>query len=305
VFNISTQTKFIDVLRQACEYWSMSCTGVLLVDRNQNAYPLNDTIVSCPGGVPSEVTLKKGTLRDLNTSIYNSNIEESDMSESKQDGEDENTARDHRMYATDKRPPKRNRVDCFKYAEMILYILSWSLLTVVVLVSLDSVEISSLHRSSTSALFETSFSSSITGDDVIFSEITSETEFWTWINGPLRSAISTDGTTSSTLSCPSGYTKIDTSTTETIDLGLLCTSSETYNSSETGSLCNRTFVLLLFVRSLYSLFLSFFVSHIEVQRTYIHTHTHRNECVSSQQLMYFRTFKVLQFLSHSLRRFKL
>ena len=51
VFNISTQTKFIDVLRQACEYWSMSCTGVLLVDHNQNAYPLNDTIVSCPGGV--------------------------------------------------------------------------------------------------------------------------------------------------------------------------------------------------------------------------------------------------------------
>ena len=142
--------------------------------------------------VPSEVTLKKCTLRDLNTSVYSSNIESSDLGESKQDGADGNAPRD-RTYVTDKLPPKRNPVDCLKYTEMIVYILSWSLLTVVTLVSMDSVEISALHRSITTTLFETPFTSTITGDDVIFSEITSETEFWQWINGPLRSSVSTDG----------------------------------------------------------------------------------------------------------------
>ena len=135
----------------------MSCTGVLLVDRNQNAYPLNDTIVSSPGGVPSEVTLKKCTLRDLNTSVYRSNVESS-LLDSKQDVADENAPRD-RTYITDKLPPKRNRVDCLKYTEMIVYLLSWSLLTVVTLVSMDSVEISALHRSITTVLYETSFTS--------------------------------------------------------------------------------------------------------------------------------------------------
>lgn len=76
---------------------------------------------------------------------------------------------------------------------------------------------------------------------MIFSKITSETEFWQWINGPLRSAVSTDGTTSSSLSCPTNYTQIDTSATETIDLGLICYSEDqTYNASLTTSLCNRT-----------------------------------------------------------------
>ena len=204
--------------------------------------------------------MKKCTLRDLNTSVYSSNLESSDLVESKQDGADGNAPRD-RTYVTDKLPPKRNPVDCLKYTEMIVYILSWSLLTVVTLVSMDSVEISALHRSVTTTLFETPFTSTITGDDVIFSEITSETEFWQWINGPLRSSVSTDGalivylpltlneltkmfstgTSSSSLSCPANYTEIDTSNTEDIDLGVLCYSNtQTYNSSLNTSLCNRT-----------------------------------------------------------------
>ena len=79
VFNISTQTKFIHVLRQACEYWSMSCTGVLLVDHNQNAYPLNDTIVSCPGGVRYisrliRTTHSNDSLERLTRRIQNENV---------------------------------------------------------------------------------------------------------------------------------------------------------------------------------------------------------------------------------------
>eukprot|EP00940_MAST-03C_sp_MAST-3C-sp2_P003155 g3155.t1 len=253
VFGIDKTTKFIEVLRQACEYWSLPCTGVLLLDDSQNAYPLNDIIFECPDGVPTEVMLKQGTIRDLpdrSGILSDVVVDDGDESGGATKATDESTAdREMRMMRammdsarsveSKRLGPKRNPVDLLKYSEMFVYLLSVALYVTSAYLALDTATLSLLHDAAMNNVFETPFVSADSNVDTIFRDITTEGEFWQWVEGPLKVAVGSDGTTTGTLACPTGYAAIDTSVTEGSAYGTVCYPTSTnFNFSLAASVCD-------------------------------------------------------------------
>eukprot|EP00939_MAST-03C_sp_MAST-3C-sp1_P004622 g4622.t1 len=251
VFAIDNTTKFIDVLRQACEYWSLPCTGVLLLDKNQNAYPLHDLIFECPEGVPENVALKQCMIRDQPDKFGRGGGDEDGEDgmggstagrpgatklEADEDEDEDGVGASRNRLALG---PKRNSVDILKYSEMFLYLVSVTLYVVSTFISLNVDEVAPLHDAVYTNLFRTEFVSTTTNVETVFSEISAEAEFWQWVEGPLLAAVSTDGTSTGSLDCPSSYTSIDTSTTEGSEYGTICYPNATgFNFTSTSSVCD-------------------------------------------------------------------
>ena len=236
---VDDSTTFGDVLQESLRYFSLPSTGALLMDLQNSAWPLGKRVLDC---FPNDLTPPFIKLVQRRRAIIP--FDTVDIVEKRGDDEiDDSDAERQTLLATSdesgSRTTKRaiNPVTGCGYLMVFLQLLQICIFLAIAVLFNPVPRIMLVNRVVEQALFSSeAFAASPVTTNVVssFSEITSEQEFWMWMQGPLEDRFAYSLATYDYASVCTGqypfYSGND------VD-GHYCT---TVNGSDPQSICNQT-----------------------------------------------------------------